>query len=60
MQSLNSYVLLYTAKIEKTLSWCLLIRSLFVVVRLKDITELSVKVKGGHYVREVCMFKYAN
>ncbi|WP_342439324.1 hypothetical protein NSS79_10635 [Paenibacillus sp. FSL L8-0436] len=54
MKPLTSNVQLYTAQIERVPI------VVFVSGVIEDITEVSVKIRGLHYMRAACTFKYAS
>lgn len=59
MKPLLKDVHFYTAQIDRTPVVVFLENELIGSGVIEDITEHSVKIKGEHYFREICIFKYA-
>lgn len=59
MRPLTSDVHLYTAKMEQTPIVIFIGPELVGSGVIEDITEASIAIRGEHYFREVCIFKYA-
>lgn len=59
MRPLTSDIQLYTAQLDRTPIIIFIGAELVGSGVIKDITEMSVAVKGERYVRGVCTFKYS-
>ncbi|OMF21907.1 hypothetical protein BK132_31525 [Paenibacillus sp. FSL H8-0259] len=60
MKPLTSNVQLYTAQLERLPIVLFVANELVSSGVIEDITEVSVKVRGLHYMRAACTFRYAS
>lgn len=60
MKSLNSNVHFYTAQLESVPIVVFIDDELIGSGLIENISEISVRVRGEYFMRDVCTFKYAS